>query len=97
LVAIITTAGVVLAAAVGAFAIYKNNTNSSPAPATTTHASSSSGHPGQSTAPKLDFVPESSGTVPWCNIFHIKASEQLPVGYKDIDLRRLSGRPIPSN
>ncbi len=32
--------------------------------------------------PKLNFVPESSGTVPWCNTFYIKASAQLPAGYE---------------
>lgn len=55
-----------------------------PAPASSATPRSSSSGPaaGQPAAPQLDFVPASSGTVPWCNIFYIKASSQLPNGYK---------------
>jgi hypothetical protein len=79
LVAIIGAFGLAAAAAIGGFI---GHSNFSPASATTTPSISSSGHPSQSSTPHLDFVPESSGTVPWCNNFYIKASGQLPVGYK---------------
>ena len=83
LVAIITTVGVVLAGAFTALGAYINHATSSPSSVTTTPStSSSSRHPVQSTVPTLDFVPASSGTVPWCNTFYIKASNQLPAGYK---------------
>ncbi len=79
LVAIIGATGVIIAAGLGGYVGHITSSASSP---TTTQASSSSGHPGQATVPKLNFVPESSGTVPWCNTFYIKASAQLPAGYE---------------
>jgi hypothetical protein len=83
LVAIIGAVGLILAGASGVVGAYINHATSSPAAATTTPSTSSSArHPGQSTVPELDFVPESSGTVPWCNTFFIKASGQLPAGYE---------------
>ena len=47
-----------------------------------TKTPSFSTHPDQPSAPKLEFVPQSSGTVSWCTTFYIKASRQLPNGYK---------------
>jgi hypothetical protein len=79
LVAIIGAAGVIVAAGLGG---YIGHITSSVASPTTTQASLSSGHPGHATVLKLNFVPESSGTVPWCNTFYIKASAQLPAGYE---------------
>ena len=77
LIAIIGAVGLAVAAVLGGLV---GHATASPSPAPIPR-SSSSADPGHPAAPKLDFVPESAGTVPWCNIFFIQASRPLPSGY----------------
>lgn len=86
----IVVAGIGALATVAA-ALITHVTWTTSASSTTPRSSSSGQTAGQPSAPKLDFVPASSGTVPWCSTFYIKASDQLPVGYKILIFDASSG------
>jgi hypothetical protein len=67
-----------VAAALIAHATWTTHTSSVTVPPSTSPGYTA----GRPVAPQLDFVPASSGKVPWCNNFYIKATGQLPAGYR---------------